>query len=104
GEGGMVTTNDDQLAERAKQARTFGKNVVGNNLRMTELHAAIGQVRLGDLDRQNAMRIENAEYLDRQLQGIHGITTQKPLPNTKSVYYNFMLRYEEETLGVPRDR
>lgn len=104
GEGGMVTTNDDQLAERAKQARTFGKNVVGNNLRMTELHAAIGQVRLGDLDRQNAMRIENAEYLDRQLQGIRGITTQKPLPNTKSVYYNFMLRYEEETLGVPRDR
>jgi dTDP-4-amino-4,6-dideoxygalactose transaminase len=104
GEGGMITTNDDALAELARQNRTFGKNVVGNNLRMTELHAAIGQVRLKDLDRQNELRIKNAEYLDTKLHGLRGITTQQPLPNTKSVYYNFMLRYEPETLGVPRNR
>jgi dTDP-4-amino-4,6-dideoxygalactose transaminase len=104
GEGGMIATNDDTLAELARQNRTFGKNVVGNNLRMTELHAAIGQVRLKDLDRQNELRIKNAEYLDKKLHGLRGITTQQPLPNTKCVYYNFMLRYEPETLGVPRNR
>jgi dTDP-4-amino-4,6-dideoxygalactose transaminase len=104
GEGGMITTNDDALAERAWQNRTFGKNVIGNNLRMNELHAAIGQVRLTDLDRQNEFRIRNAEYLEQKLRGIRGISTQKPLPDTKCVYYNFMLRYEPETLGVPRNR
>jgi perosamine synthetase len=104
GEGGMITTNDDDLAEKARQNRTFGKNVIGNNLRMNELHAAIGQIRLKDLDRQNEFRIKNAEYLARKLQGLRGITTQKPLPDTKCVYYNFLLRYEPETLGVPRNR
>jgi dTDP-4-amino-4,6-dideoxygalactose transaminase len=104
GEGGMITTDDDELAARARQWRTFGKNVLGNNLRMCELHAAIGQVRLQDLDRQNAIRIHNARYLDKKLQGLCGITTQKPLPDTKCVYYNFILRYEPETLGVPRNR
>ncbi len=104
GEGGMITTNDDDLAEKARQNRTFGKNVIGNNLRMNELHAAIGKIRLADLDRQNEFRIENAEYLREKLQGIRGITTQKPLPDTKCVYYNFMIRYEPETLGVSRNR
>jgi perosamine synthetase len=104
GEGGMITTNDDELAEKARQNRTFGKNVIGNNLRMNELHAAIGQIRLQDLDRQNEFRVRNAECLEKKLRGLPGIATQKPLPETKCVYYNFIIRYEPETLGVPRNR
>lgn len=105
GEGGMITTDDDEWAEKARGLRSFGRNVdLAYNFRMTELYAAIGQVRLPDLDRQNAIRIENADYLHRRLEAIQGITTQKPLPETKCVYYNLIVRYQPQTLGVPLAR
>ena len=103
GEGGILTTDDDELADRAREMRSFGRGV-GYNYRMAELHAAIGAVRLADLDRQTAVRIANADYLHEKLAGLRGITTQKPLPETRCVYYNFVLRYEPQMLGVGRDR
>jgi len=104
GEGGIVVTNDEKLAERAKAFRSFGRVPLAYNYRMTELHAAIGRVRLAKLDEQNEQRIRNAEYLHRELEGLPGIKPQRPREGTKAVYYNYVIKYFEEELGVPRDR
>lgn len=104
GEGGIVVTDDEELAERARAFRSFGRVPLAYNYRMTELHAAIGRVRLAKLDRENEQRIRNAEYLHRELEGLPGIRPQRPREGTKAVYYNYVVKYYEEELGVPRDR
>lgn len=68
GEGGMVTTNDPDVADRARLLREHGSRVryrheiVGYNFRMTEIHAAIGLCQLGRLDEYNAARALNAAF------------------------------------------
>ena len=104
GEGGMVATDDDALADKARQVRSFGQVGLAYNYRMTELHGAIGAVRLQELDTQNAQRVRNADHLHQALEGINGFTTQKPLPDTRCVYYNFIIRCDPEAMGVSRDR
>jgi dTDP-4-amino-4,6-dideoxygalactose transaminase len=72
-EGGMVTTNDDRIAERLRMIRNQGMNtryyheVVGYNLRMTDLCAAIGIIQLGKLPGWTEQRIENARYYGEKL-------------------------------------
>lgn len=104
GEGGAVITNDDGLAQRLRQVRNFGTEQLGYNYRMTELHAAIGKLRLARLDQMNAQRRANAAHLDEHLAALPGLTPQRPRTGTTSVYYNYMLRYDPDVIGVSRDR
>jgi len=105
GEGGMVITKNPELAKKARAFRSFGDDVsLAYNYRMTELHAAIGRVRLARLDQENAQRIRNAEYLNRNLDGLIGIRPQKPRQGTKTVYYNYVIRYFEKDLGVSKEK
>jgi len=104
GEGGIVITNDEGLASKARAFRSFGQLPLAFNYRMTELHGAIGRVRLRRLDEQNEMRIENARYLDRELAGLCGLAPQAVRPDTKAVYYNYVIRCAEKELGISRDR
>ena len=59
-------------------------------------------MRLPRLDRENAQRIENAAFPDAQLSGLPGIEPQPPREGTKTVYYNYVIRYSQADLGVPR--
>ena len=68
GEGGMIVTDSDVLAEACRNIRNHG-NYYGNltksvstNARMTEAQAAFGRVQLTKLDMFNKLQIENAEY------------------------------------------
>lgn len=76
GEGGMVTTGDDALADRLRLMRHQGMRAryayerLGYNFRMTDLHAAIGRVQLRRLDEITARRQENAAYLSRSLTSV----------------------------------
>lgn len=69
GEGGMITTSDAEIAEKARIIRNHGMtnrdehSVLGYNNRMTEIEAALGLVQLVKLDEMNAQRISNSEYL-----------------------------------------
>ncbi len=69
GEGGMITTDDDKIAERAKMIRNHGMVgrdqhiILGYNYRMSEINAAIGIVQLKKLERLNELRIKNSLYL-----------------------------------------
>jgi dTDP-4-amino-4,6-dideoxygalactose transaminase/acetyltransferase-like isoleucine patch superfamily enzyme len=81
GEGGMVTTDDDDVAERVRRLRNHGRGpggehvIVGHNYRMTDLQAAIGVAQLGLLEEHNARRRANAARLTEDLAGLPGLVT-----------------------------
>lgn len=72
-EGGMVTTDDDAIAERVKLLRAHGSHVryyheiLGYNFRMTDLHAAVGLAQLRKLEGFNERRRLNAEFLSQHI-------------------------------------
>jgi perosamine synthetase len=74
GEGGVVTTNNDEIAETLRMIRTHGEKakysslILGTNYRMSEMQAAIGNVQLGRLDGFVAKRRQNAELLTKILE------------------------------------
>ncbi len=100
GEGGMVTTEHDGVAERIRQFCDHGRTSgyehanVGHNFRMTSLCAAIGRAQLGKLPSYNATRRENAAYLAERLDA----TTVDPVvepDHVRSVYHQFTVRSDD---------
>ena len=73
GEGGMIVFKDSSVARTARLYRNQGmekryeNEIVGFNLRMTDIHAAIGRVQLSQLDGRTKKRQENAAYLSMHL-------------------------------------
>jgi dTDP-4-amino-4,6-dideoxygalactose transaminase len=95
GEGGMITTDDAKLAARARllrdhgQRRRYVSEVLGYNLRMTEVAAALGLTQLQKLDAFNERRRANARYLTEHLSGV---TTPQELPGRHHVYHQYTIR------------
>jgi dTDP-4-amino-4,6-dideoxygalactose transaminase len=75
-EGGMITTNDPEVAEKARIIRQHGMrrryyhDELGFNFRMTDVHAAIGLEQLKKLNKFNQDRQANASYLSAHLRGV----------------------------------
>lgn len=73
GEGGMIVFKDSSAARTARLYRNQGmekryeNEIVGFNLRMTDIHAAIGRVQLSQLEGRTKKRQENAAYLSKYL-------------------------------------
>ncbi|MDD1653040.1 MAG: DegT/DnrJ/EryC1/StrS family aminotransferase [Methanomicrobiales archaeon] len=116
GEGGMILTDDPDLAHRCRLVRNHGEafmtgqkreylaNILGWNYRMTEMEAAIGREQLKKLDRFNAVRRRNAHFLSEQLFRIRGISPPVEVPHVVHVYSIYALRYDAEAVGIPRSR
>ncbi|MFC2006410.1 DegT/DnrJ/EryC1/StrS family aminotransferase [Chloroflexota bacterium] len=114
GEGGMVITNDKELAERCHMLRNHGEaviegksrsyisNIVGWNYRTTEIEAAIGIEQLKKLDRFNEIRIANSRFLSSKLSGIRGINIPYEAPGVFHAYHVYGMTYDEEEMGIPR--
>ncbi|MCW1968881.1 MAG: DegT/DnrJ/EryC1/StrS family aminotransferase [Anaerolineae bacterium] len=72
-EGGMITTNDDEIARRCRLIRAHGMeqryyhDMLGFNFRMTDLHAAIGLAQLARLDSITEQRRQNAAFLNANI-------------------------------------
>jgi dTDP-4-amino-4,6-dideoxygalactose transaminase len=107
-EGGMLTTDDAAVAEKARMLRSHGSKVryyhemLGFNLRMTDISAAIGLAQLRKVDRYNDLRIGNAQRLNDKLQGIRGIVTPATRPGCKHVFHQYTIRITPE-FGMSRD-
>ena len=95
GEGGIITTNDEEVAERARLFRNHGSRrryhheTLGYNFRMTDLAAAIGLVQLRHLDAWTEARRRNAAYLQAHLRAV---TVPQELPGRYHVYHQFTVR------------
>lgn len=116
GEGGVITTNDDTLAERCQLIRNHGEvaaeakgvtvftNTYGQNYRLTEIQSAIGIEQLKKLPRLIDQRLENAEYLAEKLGAIAGITPPVVHGSSKHVYYVQPFKFSMGIFGVHRNR
>ena len=98
GEGGMITTDDEEIAMKARLLRNQGMDrryhhkIIGYNYRMNEIQAAIGLEQLKRIEECNMRRIRNAEFLTENLLDIPNIVTPKVLPDRKHVFHAYTLR------------
>src|SRR5205814_1245981 len=115
GEGGIVLTDDPQVALRARLSRNHGEvvveetdlpdivNTIGSNFRMTEIDAAIAITQLLKLDRLLAGRRAIAEYLTARLADLPGIVPPVVRPESTHSFYVFPMTLKPDELdGVAR--
>jgi dTDP-4-amino-4,6-dideoxygalactose transaminase len=98
GEGGMITCGDGKLAEKARMIRSHGSKVryyhemLGYNMRMTDIGAAIGLAQLKKVDGFNQKRIENAAHLSELLKDVPGVITPAVRPYCRHVFHQYTIR------------
>lgn len=114
GEGGMCVTADQDLALRLRLIRNHGEvavrnfgvdditNLIGFNLRITEMAAAVGSVQLRKLPTIVDESIRHAKRLSAGLTGLAGFTPPHVPDGRVHVYYSWAGRYDESSMGVPR--
>jgi dTDP-4-amino-4,6-dideoxygalactose transaminase len=99
-EGGMVLTNDADIARRVRLVRNHGREgssphlLVGSNFRLHELGAAIGLVQLARLPGWNAARRANARYLSERLRGVE--LPVEP-PGREHVFQQYTVRAADQS-------
>ena len=101
-EGGLITTNDDQMAETCRILRNHGQKTryysvaIGLNYRMTNISAAIGVEQLKKLDGFNQKRMDNAKYFDEKFAEVKGIIVPQRFADRNHVYHQYTLRVTPE--------
>jgi perosamine synthetase len=109
GEGGMITTDDKEIAKKARMIRDHGQTekyvhkVLGYNYRMTDLAAAIGLCQLRKLDDFNNKRIKNAHLLTKKIERIGGLIPPHVMPNVKHVFNQYTIKVTND-FGMPRNK
>ena len=100
GDGGLVTTNDDKLAERVKLLRTHGENpryfykAIGGNFRLDGIQGAVLGVKLKYLDQWNQKRRENAAIYDSMFAG-SPVRAPKIDSNNVCIYHQYTITVPE---------
>lgn len=116
GEGGILVTDDDDIAERLQLIRNHAeavvsnkgvtdlRNMVGYNFRLGEIESAIGIEQLKKLDGFVASRQCAAERLTKGLSGLRGLRRPVVRPDCTHAYYMYPMVLDVEHLGVSRAR
>jgi dTDP-4-amino-4,6-dideoxygalactose transaminase len=112
GEGGLITTNDAGLRDRASLVRMFGElvredaarsynaYVMGWNYRIPEMSASLARTQLTHLDEYSRTTRNNAEYLSSQLRRIEGLIPPYIPEDRSSTYYLYRVKVDPEPLGL----
>jgi dTDP-4-amino-4,6-dideoxygalactose transaminase len=122
GEGGMLTTNDDSVWERARSFRDHGTRCdaagkdqpssgfrwvhdsLGTNWRLTEMQSAIGRAQLRKLPEWTAIRRRNASVLTQGLSGCAALRVTTPPEEMGHSYYKYYVFVRPERLRTGQDR
>ena len=116
GEGGVLVTDNDELAEKLRLIRNHAEavmeakgydslvNMVGFNYRMTEIEAAIARQQLKKLPTLVKQRIENVEYIAKKLDKIPFLEVAKVRPNATHAFYVHVLKFNKDLAGVNRNK
>lgn len=96
-EGGLVTTNNDELAEKIRQMRDYGKSndgedmdYIGLSARISEFHSIVGLKNFKKIKRLIKSRLSHIESYKSRLKGIKGVTFQQ-VPENCSSTGNYMV-------------
>lgn len=112
GEGGMLTTNNREIAKLAwnlrdhafSHERHFWHKYIGFNYRMTNLQAAVGLAQVEQMDKFIENRRHNAQEYTSRLASIPGVTTPPQASWAKNVYWMYGLLVDEKKFGMNRDQ
>ncbi len=109
GEGGMVLTDDDALAEKARlfinigfEAPRYLHNIRGMNYRMTNMQAAVGLAQAERMDWISARKREIAQSYLEKLRGFGGVTPPVEKPWARNAYWMFSVLIDDD-FGMTRD-
>lgn len=98
GDGGVITTNDEHLAQRLRALRNYGSeikyrnDVIGYNSRLDELQSAFLRIKLKKLNDDNLRRNEIAQRYLQELKRFKSITLPKIIPDAQSVWHLFVIQ------------
>lgn len=114
GEGGMITTGNNKIAQRCRLIRNHGEawmkgkprkylsNILGYNFRMTEIEATIGIEQLKKLNFLNKIRKKNASFLYKNLGKFKGIKILKF--NDGEICHIFPVLFDEKDIGISKQK
>jgi len=111
GEGGMITTNNEAIAQKAKvlrghafsEVRHFWHQDLGFNFRMTNMQAAVGLGQMENFHQLVDARRENCRQYNEGLKDIPGITLPPEAPWAKNVFWMYSIMIGQE-FGCSRDQ
>jgi len=108
-EGGLVATNNEEIAKKVEIGRNYGQTgdyncqMPGLSARMSELHAAVGLNLLPYVDRDIRKRNQIASKYKRELGKLAGVRFQEITPNSLSTYKDFGILINKDEFGLSRD-
>lgn len=109
GEGGMVATNDDALAEQLILTREYGNDgaygstMPGLNARLSELHCALGRESLKLLEEIVPVRNQSARELQEALSAVPGVGFQVITPGCRTTYKDYTVTIDPDVFGCDRN-
>ncbi len=115
GEGGIIVTDNDELAEKCRLIRNHAeavvegmgvidlRNMIGFNYRMTEIEAAISRIQLKKLSQLNKKRIENVLYFEKKISKLPCINIPKIRSGAEHVYYVHACKFNSKVAGIGRN-
>jgi dTDP-4-amino-4,6-dideoxygalactose transaminase len=116
GEGGVIVTNDDLIAERLRLIRNHAEavvlekgvedisNMIGFNFRLGEIESAIGIEQLKKLNSKILRRQKIAERLTKGLKNLAGLKTPYIEKSCSHVFYVYALQVDSLITGIHRDK
>jgi dTDP-4-amino-4,6-dideoxygalactose transaminase len=111
GEGGIVTTDDDDLAEAIREYRLMRRGdgslydirVAGFKANLSDIHAAVALCQLDKLERHGDIRTRHVEAYDAAVEDLAGITPLARDPRDRHSLHLYVIRIDAEAAGADRD-
>lgn len=111
GEGGMVVTDEDEIANKVRMLKDHGMRpekrywheALGFNYRMTNLQAAVGLAQLKKIDHLVERKRQIAKIYNELFENMTGVTTHPEMPWARNVYWMYSILIDASNYGISRD-